>query len=347
MSHSRPLSADQIGDIGRQLFGDRWQAPLANALGVDVRLLRYWLSGERHPSPTEEDRLLSLLEYTAAETQRRAGNLSANREPIQSKGEWYFDLRDLEIVDRQTVRHKPTGAQISFYDYVTPPAPLEVPGATIAKMGDFGPYDLGRFHIGAWNFLSLFRYGPRQIPTTSTQAGITKLKAAEQEIIAAVRLFFDGGDSIPVYVLAAAAREITTTLCIVRGVPSFFDDVKEAHPGISAKELYKMASRHSGFFKHADRDPESVLTNYSEEEAEAVMFTAVHDFGRLSGGMPIEGQVFEAWYLALHLPSDVPERLLERLPNLKAAPRVEKIAMGRRLLEWARAQPEFEMTYRT
>jgi hypothetical protein len=32
---------------------------------------------------------------------------------------------------------------------------------------------------------------------------ITKLDVAEREIVAAVRLLFDGGDCVPVYVLAA------------------------------------------------------------------------------------------------------------------------------------------------
>jgi len=253
----------------------------------------------------------------------------------------------LEIVDRKTVRHKPTGSEISFYDYLTPPQPGEVPGGTIGKMGDFSSADLVRFQIAAWNELALFRYGPRQRPPMKPRAGITKLKVAEQEIIAAVRLFFDGGGSIPVYVLAAAAREITTTLCRMRGISSFFDDVKKAHPGISAADLYKLASKHAGFFKHADRDPDGVLADYSEQEAEAVVFTAAHDFGRLTGGKPIEAQVFEAWYLALHLPSDVPARLRELLPNLKTAPRAKQIEMGRQMLEWARKQPEFEMLYST
>lgn len=47
---------------------------------------------------------------------------------------------------------------------------------------------------------------------------ITKLDVAECEIVAAVNLLFGGGDPIPVYVLASAAREITTALCEKRGL---------------------------------------------------------------------------------------------------------------------------------
>ena len=88
---------------------------------------------------------------------------------------------------------------------------------------------------------------------------ISKLDVAEREIVAAVRLLFDGGDSVPIYVLAASAREITTTLCEKRGTPSFFDEAQEELPDLSKGEMYRQASRHSGFFKHADRDPEGVL----------------------------------------------------------------------------------------
>src|SRR5262249_29979901 len=57
----------------------------------------------------------------------------------------------------------------------------------------------------------------------SGRMSITKLAVAEREIVAAVRLLFDGSDTVPIYVLAAAAREITTALCIKRGVESFLD----------------------------------------------------------------------------------------------------------------------------
>jgi hypothetical protein len=37
--------ADVLADIGRALFGERWRLPLCEALNVDERLVRRWLSG--------------------------------------------------------------------------------------------------------------------------------------------------------------------------------------------------------------------------------------------------------------------------------------------------------------
>jgi hypothetical protein len=73
----------------------------------------------------------------------------------------------------------------------------------------------------------------------------------------AVRLLFDGNDTVPIYVLAAAAREITTALCIKRGIESFLDIAQQEHAQLSRKELYRIVSRHAGFFKHADRDADA------------------------------------------------------------------------------------------
>src|SRR5580704_7226166 len=82
---------------------------------------------------------------------------------------------------------------------------------------------------------------------------ITKLDVAEREIVAAVQLLFDGGDPIPIYALANAAREITSTLCEKRGLHSMVDWIQEEHPHMSRKAIYREASKHAAFFKHATK----------------------------------------------------------------------------------------------
>jgi len=36
---------------GEALYGDRWQSDMAHVLGVNVRTVQRWLSGERKPGP--------------------------------------------------------------------------------------------------------------------------------------------------------------------------------------------------------------------------------------------------------------------------------------------------------
>ena len=68
---------------------------------------------------------------------------------------------------------------------------------------------------------------------------------AQREIVAAIRMLFDGGDTVPVHVLAAAVREITTSLCNKRAIGSYLDIAKQEHPHLSWNEIYKIAGRHA------------------------------------------------------------------------------------------------------
>jgi hypothetical protein len=177
---------------------------------------------------------------------------------------------------------------------------------------------------------------------------ITKLRAAERQIISAVRLLFDGDNAVSVYALAAAAREVTTALCEKRHTPSYFDLVQKQYPSLPRKEMYRLAHRHARFFKHADTDPERTLTGFEADEADSVLFIATFDFGKLCGGKPVEAQVFEAWFLTIHLaPADVLPRLNDLFPNLRKMGRANQLRLGRAVLEWARNVPEFHMTYST
>jgi hypothetical protein len=179
---------------------------------------------------------------------------------------------------------------------------------------------------------------------------LTKLDVAEREIVAAIRLFFDGGDPIAVYVVAAAAREITSTLCEKRGIPSFLDGAHHKYPQHSKKEIFHIAGRFAGFFKHARDDPDAVLDDFDEAECEAVLLAAIDDFARLCGGLPIEAQVFDVWFRARHLPSDNEaqnELQAAYLPDdFDRQSRLQQIESGKRLLAWALAQPAlFQMPY--
>ena len=41
------LSPDQLADVGRLLYGRQWQTPLAEALGISSRSMRYLAAGNR------------------------------------------------------------------------------------------------------------------------------------------------------------------------------------------------------------------------------------------------------------------------------------------------------------
>jgi hypothetical protein len=136
---------------------------------------------------------------------------------------------------------------------------------------------------------------------------------------------------VPIYVLAAAAREITTALCIKRGIESFLDIAQQEHAQLSREELHRIASRHAGFFKHADRDPDAQLTDYPDDEATHALYIASFDFGLLCGGKPVEAQVFDCWHMAIYFPKEeVAPKIFELLPGIReASSREKQIELGR------------------
>jgi hypothetical protein len=166
---------------------------------------------------------------------------------------------------------------------------------------------------------------------------LTKLDIVEREIVAAVRLLFDGGDPIAVCLLASAARDITSRLCEQRNIRPLLD----LHPHPNKADLYKTANRYSNFFKHARDDADAVLSDFDEREADAVLFIAVNDFRRLRDGMPIEARIFGMWFVAWFDPSQHGKEFAERLVGIETMPRPMQLALGKSFLEWAREQPEF------
>ena len=59
------MSAD-IDAIGRALYGPRWKAPLARALGINPRTVQRWAKGDGAPSAGVREELAQLFRDRAA-----------------------------------------------------------------------------------------------------------------------------------------------------------------------------------------------------------------------------------------------------------------------------------------
>jgi hypothetical protein len=128
---------------------------------------------------------------------------------------------------------------------------------------------------------------------------ITKLEAARRQLVTAIRLFFEDADSISVYTLAHAAWEVLDALCANRGLILFRGQMSGAN-GLSEEEIKRIANYGRNFFKHAERDPEKVLEDFTDDRNDHVLLGATMDFGMLATTKPMEVQVFQIWYFAAH-----------------------------------------------
>jgi hypothetical protein len=180
---------------------------------------------------------------------------------------------------------------------------------------------------------------------------LTKIGVAEAHLISAVRLRFEGGHLASVYLLAASAREILTTIGEKIGTKTILKEVSE-ETGTPMKTLIEIVHKFTKFFKHADSDPEAVLEDFEERDVDQVLFVACRDFQRVAKGLPVELQVFVAWRWALTFKRvmDAPlktqpivRRCIRLFPGIRAASSAERLRIGLDTLEKAVRDPRLRM----
>jgi hypothetical protein len=179
---------------------------------------------------------------------------------------------------------------------------------------------------------------------------LTKIDVAEALIRTAVRLFFQDEHPVPIYQLASSAREILTTVGEKVGVETVLHAIAKKQ-NVPVKTLAGEAHKFAGRFKHADRNPTEKI-QFRETDVDWVLLLACHDFGRVTGGMPVEAQVFEAW---AHLVfweriSDAPLRqqrvlrlAIKEFPGVRTATRAKQKKIGLETLRRVENDPKLQM----
>jgi hypothetical protein len=83
---------------------------------------------------------------------------------------------------------------------------------------------------------------------------LTKIDVAEEHMKAAVRLYFSGAHAVPVDTLAAAAREVLTTLGDIMNIDTVLHDFSKRR-NIPLKQAISAAHEFAKFMKHANKTP--------------------------------------------------------------------------------------------
>jgi hypothetical protein len=99
MNPTHIMSGDELAAVGRVLYGERWQTPLARDLCIADRTLRRWLVGELPIPDAIESELRAILISRVAEIGGMIG----------------FSVNPLD----QTVYHYPSGAVFRYDDAST------------------------------------------------------------------------------------------------------------------------------------------------------------------------------------------------------------------------------------
>jgi hypothetical protein len=131
-----------------------------------------------------------------------------------------------------------------------------------------------------------------------TKTRISKQEAAVRQLTAAIRLFFQQGDTFAVHTLAAAALQILLDLGKREGFVSPIRDPIRIRPE-RAKEWFRALARTENFLKHADRDPDDIL-EHDEELTAFHLFEAVAIAESLLKWDAPERLAFESWFMNAH-----------------------------------------------
>lgn len=175
---------------------------------------------------------------------------------------------------------------------------------------------------------------------------LTKSDVARRQLVTAVNLFFNDSDPVSVYTLASNAWEIIDQLCKLSGVNSVSDETRtHIYPSRDLKKHY-INSPYRNFFKHADTDPDGIITGFDAQSSEGVLFLAAEDYTRLHKKSPIEVQVYSSWFCSMYpekLSPSASKRLIPKLENafpaIANAERPTQLAMGSKAINAALGNP--------
>lgn len=127
----------------------------------------------------------------------------------------------------------------------------------------------------------------------------SKLEIAKNQLETAIRLYFSENEPVSIHTLASAAYNVIKDLNkhkkgeAMLAKEKFIDNIKSEHK----QEISKKINEAENYFKHADNDPEGILTNFSISITELFIYDACCTYHVLSNELPPLFKVFKSWYM--------------------------------------------------
>ncbi|MCC8982641.1 hypothetical protein [Bradyrhizobium acaciae] len=165
-----------------------------------------------------------------------------------------------------------------------------------------------------------------------------KMASARRQLGTALALYLQDLDPVSVHYLAGGGCELIEYYAKKAGAQPFTSHAIKTFPEMKIQEIRKLQRQFWNAFKHAtqqhsgeERHDDDLLMQFSDEQNDHALFIGWYDYAGATNAMPIEAQVHQAWYLALHpdkLASQFPSDLYERVfPKLNQRSRPEQKRM--------------------
>lgn len=159
-----------------------------------------------------------------------------------------------------------------------------------------------------------------------------KPDAATRQLDVAINLLFADYDPLPIRTLAASAHGILADLVEVKSKGASWRTKLIEDSGLSKGEALKILNCAQNYLKHADHDPNSILS-FDEEENDHVIFVATLECSELGFPLTFNMQAFQIWYLALYpekvgIETEPVRKSKSAFPTLGDVIRSEQLAQG-------------------
>jgi len=168
---------------------------------------------------------------------------------------------------------------------------------------------------------------------------ISKMDAARRQLDTTITMLFSEMDDIAIYTLVIAAGTVLRNLCKHAHKDSLVDVIMTPE---HRKDYITHMSRASNFFKHADRDPNTILDwNAKEELNDTLILQACLDYKTVTGSNTWPMQYFVIWFALVHPNWITPEARTrfesKEAEAFRAATRQQRLKLG---LHGISQQPE-------
>ena len=122
----------------------------------------------------------------------------------------------------------------------------------------------------------------------------SKLDAATRQLHMAIRLYFQDADPLAIHTLAGAAHGILADLARHRGHESGFQSTGAGVQTGQHAFVVRMIKEARVFLKHADRDPEAVLT-FNTDWTDFLLFDAIRMHLSVADEIDLINAIFIIW----------------------------------------------------
>jgi len=124
-----------------------------------------------------------------------------------------------------------------------------------------------------------------------THGGVSKLEAAQRQLDTAIDLWFRDRDGLSVFTLAFAALKVLISVYPRLSADGFDSAVDE----LVGESGWKSMSGTANFLKHADRDPDALLTAFHPDMSMTVIGLAVLLYRRVAPELSLKMMAFDSW----------------------------------------------------